>query len=140
MQYVIIVPDGMADEPLDELAGRTPLAAAHTPAMDTLAQWGRTGMVRTVPSGSPPGSDAANLSLLGYDPRKYLTGRAPLEAASIGVDLSADEIAFRCNLVTLGDGVMVDYSAGAISSSEELPPPHGDVRRVGGARQVHAAP
>jgi len=118
VQYVVIIPDGMADEPVEELGGRTPLEAARTPAMDTLAKWGRSGLVRTIPPGSEPGSDAANLSLLGYDPRKYITGRAPLEAASIGVDLAPGEVAFRCNLVTLGDGVMVDYSAGAIGSSE----------------------
>lgn len=118
MQYIVIIPDGMADEPVEELGGRTPLDAARTPAMDTLVKWGRCGLVRTIPPGCEPGSDAANLSLLGYDPRKYITGRAPLEAASIGVDLRADEVAFRCNLVTLGDGVMVDYSAGAIGSSE----------------------
>ncbi len=108
----------MADEPLDELAGRTPLQAARTPAMDTLAQWGSVGLVRTIPGGMEPGSDAANLSLLGYNPKKFLTGRAPLEAASMGVELGPDEVAFRCNLVTLGDGVMVDYSAGSILSEE----------------------
>jgi 2,3-bisphosphoglycerate-independent phosphoglycerate mutase len=86
--------------------------------MDTLSRWGRVGLVRTIPRGVAPGSDAANLSLLGYDPRKCLTGRAPLEAASIGVDLADEDVAFRCNLVTLGDGVMIDYSAGSISNSE----------------------
>jgi len=122
-KYVILVGDGMGDEPIAELDGRTPLEAARTPAMDFLAGQGTQGLLQTVPEGFSPGSDVANLSLLGYLPQKYYTGRAPLEAASLGVQLAADEIAYRCNLVTLdrstGDSVrMVDYSSGHIATNE----------------------
>lgn len=112
----------MADYPLDELRGRTPLMAAHIPNMDSLAQRGQIGLVRTIPSGFPKGSEIANLSIFGYDPRQYYTGRGPLEAASIGVKLSPDDVAFRCNLVTLevieGTVFMLDYSAGHITTEE----------------------
>jgi 2,3-bisphosphoglycerate-independent phosphoglycerate mutase len=123
MKYLILVGDGMGDQPLPELAGRTPLEAARTPAMDALARHGEISLLRTIPHGLPPGSDVANLSLLGYLPEECYTGRAPLEAASMGVELAAGEMAFRCNLVTLdrrqdGTVAMVDYSAGHISSGE----------------------
>ena len=118
MKYCIIVPDGMADDPLEVLGGRTPLEAAETPAMDRVAAAGRVGLVRLVPPGMPPGSDVANLSLVGYDPRRYYTGRAPLEAAAMGLQLAPGQVAFRANLVTVTDGVMRDYSAGAISTRE----------------------
>jgi 2,3-bisphosphoglycerate-independent phosphoglycerate mutase len=123
MKYLILVGDGMGDQPMPELAGRTPLEAARTPAMDALARHGEISLLRTIPHGLPPGSDVANLSLLGYLPEECYTGRAPLEAASMGVDLAAGEMAFRCNLVTLdrrqdGTMAMVDYSAGHISSGE----------------------
>jgi 2,3-bisphosphoglycerate-independent phosphoglycerate mutase len=124
MKYVVIVGDGMADRPLKELGGLTPLQKAHTPNMDRLAAMGMPGWVRTVPEGMHPGSDVANLSILGYDPRIYYSGRAPLEAASIGVELGSNDVAFRCNLVTLGfsrdrtKAVMEDYSSGHISSEE----------------------
>lgn len=124
MKYVIIIGDGMADRPLKELDGKTPLQAAFTPNMDKLAREGAIGMVRTVPCGMHPGSDVANLSILGYDPSVYFTGRAPLEAASMGVELGAADIAYRCNLVTLKfikektRAVMEDYSAGHISTPE----------------------
>jgi len=122
MKYILLIGDGMGDEPIAELGGKTVLAAAATPTMDRLARQGEQLLVRTVPGGYPPGSDVANLSLLGYAPEKYYTGRAPLEAASMGVDLASDEIAYRCNLVTLehGDGriMMRDYSAGHISTGE----------------------
>jgi len=114
----------MADRPLKELGGLTPLQKAHTPNMDRLAAMGMPGWVRTVPEGMHPGSDVANLSILGYDPRIYYSGRAPLEAASIGVELGSNDVAFRCNLVTLGfsrdrtKAVMEDYSSGHISSEE----------------------
>jgi len=112
----------MADYPLDELGGRTPLVVAHTPNMDSLAQRGEVGLVRTIPAGYPKGSEIANLSIFGYDPKKYYTGRGPLEAASIGVQLGPDDVAFRCNLVTLeviGGAVIVgDYSAGHLSTEE----------------------
>lgn len=118
MKYIILVPDGMADEPIDELNGKTPLEAAQTPHMDALARTGLCAMVKTIPDGFPPGSDIGNLSLLGYDPSQNFSGRAPLEAANMGVILANDEVAFRCNLVTLQDGRMRDYSAGHISSGE----------------------
>jgi 2,3-bisphosphoglycerate-independent phosphoglycerate mutase len=122
-KFVILVGDGMGDYPLDRLGGLTPLEAARTPNMDRLAGIGSLGIVQTIPTGMEPGSDVANMSLLGYDPLVYHTGRGPLEAASIGVRLAPDEIAFRCNLVTFGaDGAgnatMVDYSAGHISTAE----------------------
>ncbi len=124
MKYIVIIGDGMADRPLDELGGKTPLQAAFTPNMDRLANKGTLGVVRTVPPGFSPGSDVANLSILGYDPREYYTGRAPFEAASIGVQLDNEDVAFRCNLVTLkfskarDKAVMEDYSAGHITTAE----------------------
>ncbi len=123
MKYVILVGDGMGDLPRAELDGRTPLAAARTPAMDFVAENGALFLLRTVPHGYPPGSDVANLSLAGYLPEECYSGRAPLEAASMGVELADGEIAFRCNLVTMdrqgADGItMVDYSSGHISSAE----------------------
>lgn len=121
MKYAIIVPDGMADRPLKKLGGRTPLEAADTPNMDRLAGEGAVGLSRNVPEGMPPGSDVAVMSVLGYDPLRYHTGRAPLEAPDIGVDLGPDEVAFRMNLVTIAEGRMADYSAGHISSEEARP-------------------
>ena len=118
MKHILLVPDGMADEPLSELGGKTPLEAAHTPNMDALAHNGFSGMVQTIPDGMPPGSDIGNLSLLGYEPKVNFSGRAPLEAANMGILLNADEVAFRCNLVTLLKGKMHDYSAGHISTDE----------------------
>jgi len=122
LKYVVLIGDGMADEPCPELGGKTPLEAAHTPGMDSMAREGLAGNVHTISEGMAPGSDVANLCILGYDPARYYSGRAPLEAASIGVELGPDEVAFRCNLVTLGsrDGVAVmeDYSAGHITSGE----------------------
>jgi len=118
VKYVIIVPDGMGDYPQKELGGRTPLETARTPNFDAIAKRGRIGIVQTIPEGLPPGSDVANLSLLGYDPKKYYTGRAPLEAASIGIELDESDWAFRCNLVTVFNEKLTDYSAGAISSKE----------------------
>jgi 2,3-bisphosphoglycerate-independent phosphoglycerate mutase len=124
MKYIVIVGDGMADRPLKELGGKTPLQHASTPNMDRLTAQSRQGRVRTIPEGMHPGSDVANLSILGYDPRIYYSGRAPLEAASIGVTLEADDVAFRCNLVTLkfspdrSRAVMEDYSSGHITTEE----------------------
>ncbi len=117
-KLAMVVPDGCADFPLDELGGKTPLEAASTPAMDAVARNGTLGTVRTIPEGMPPGSDVANMSLLGYEPSVYHTGRAPIEAASMGVELSPDEVAFRMNLVNLDGGRMADYSAGAIPAEE----------------------
>jgi 2,3-bisphosphoglycerate-independent phosphoglycerate mutase len=122
MKYIILIGDGMADRPMEELGAKTPLEASETVNMDLVARCGRLGLLRTVPPGFPPGSDVANLSILGYDPGKYYTGRAPLEAASMGVKLAPKDLAFRCNLVTLarrkGALVMDDYSAGHISTEE----------------------
>ena len=103
MKYVVVLGDGMADLPIEELGNQTPLAYAHTPAMDALAAMGEIGMVHTIPEGMNPGSDTANLSVLGYDPRKYYSGRSPLEALSIGVDMKDTDVALRCNLVTLSE-------------------------------------
>lgn len=118
MKYVVLVPDGAADEPRPELGGRTPLTAARTPNFDQLAQSSELGLARTIPAGYPAGSDVANLCLMGYDPHLYYTGRAPLEAASLGVGLSAGQVAFRCNLVCINDGRMEDFTAGHISTAE----------------------
>jgi 2,3-bisphosphoglycerate-independent phosphoglycerate mutase len=124
MKYVVIIGDGMADRPMDETGGLTVLQKATTPNMDWLAGKGEIGMVRTIPSGFPPGSDVANLSIMGYDPVRYYTGRAPLEAASIGIELKDDDVAYRCNLVTLALNsdtscmTMQDYSSGHITSEE----------------------
>ena len=122
-KFIILVGDGMGDYPLDRLGGLTPLEAARTPNLNRLVLIGTLGIVQTIPAGMQPGSDVANMSLLGYDPAAYHTGRGPLEAASIGVRLEPDEVAFRCNLVFLskdeaGNVVMGDYSAGHISTPE----------------------
>jgi 2,3-bisphosphoglycerate-independent phosphoglycerate mutase len=117
-KFAILVGDGMADLPIPELDNKTPLEYAATPNMDFLAQSGNVGLVSTVPEGFPPGSDVANLSLLGYDPALYYSGRAPVEAASLGIKLASEDTAFRCNLVTIIDGIMVDYSAGHIDTDE----------------------
>lgn len=118
MKYVIIIPDGAADWPLEELGGRTPLEAAEKPYTDSIAQRGRQGTVATTPEGMPCGSDVCVLSLLGYDPRRYHRGRAPLEAAAMGVELLPVDWVFRVNLVTVVDGRMQDHSAGHIRSEE----------------------
>jgi len=124
MKYIVILGDGMADYPLEELDGKTPLEYARTPNLDRLARCGEIGMAKTVPDNFPPGSDVANLSVLGYDPVRYYTGRSPLEAAGMGVELGESDLAFRCNLVTLSEDEpysskkMQDYSAGDINSSE----------------------
>lgn len=118
MKYVVLLGDGMADRPLDALGGRTPLQVAKIPNMNLVAKEGRNGLALTVPEGFSPGSDVANLSVLGYEPGKYYTGRAPLEAAAMGVHLDNSDIAFRCNFVTVRDGIMEDYSAGHITSEE----------------------
>ncbi|MHC4631242.1 MAG: alkaline phosphatase family protein, partial [Planctomycetota bacterium] len=117
-KYVIIVPDGAADEPLEQFGKRTVLEAAETPNMDRISTQGRQGLVRTVPADMEPGSDVAQMSLLGYDPRRYYSGRAPIEAAARNIKLSLDDLVFRCNLVTIADGKMADHSAGHISTAE----------------------
>ncbi len=118
MKYVILVGDGMADRPLKELGGRTPLEAAKTPNMDFIAKNGVCGMVSTVPKGMKPGSDIANLSIFGYDPERHFPGRGPLEALSRGIKLRPDDVSFRCNTVKIKKGRMADYSAGHISTAE----------------------
>ena len=118
MKYAIIIPDGAADEPLKELGGRTPLEAARTPNMDAIAREGKLGTARTVPEGFESGSDVATMSLLGYDPNVYHTGRAPLEAAAQRIPLAPTDWVFRCNLVTTRAGLMKDHSAGGISNAE----------------------
>ena len=124
MKYIVVLGDGMADYPVPELGGKTPLQVANKPNIDLLARKGETGLVKTVPDGMKPGSDVANLAVMGYDPLKCYTGRSPLEALSMGVRLKDDDIAVRCNLVTLSDEedyedkTMVDYSGGEISTKE----------------------
>jgi 2,3-bisphosphoglycerate-independent phosphoglycerate mutase len=119
MKYVICVPDGCADEPIDELGGRTPLEAASMPTLGKLASRGEVGRAAVIPPGMPPGSDVGNMSILGYDPARYHTGRAPIEAAAMGLQLGPDQVAFRCNLVTIdADGTMVDFAGGHPSTAD----------------------
>lgn len=125
MKYVIVLGDGMADRPIVELDNKTPLEYAKTPMMDALAKKGEIGFVHTIPEGMKPGSDTANLSVLGYDPKKYYSGRSPLEALSIGVPMKDTDIALRCNLVTLSEGEdeydkrrMIDHSSDEISTED----------------------
>ncbi len=118
MKYIIVVPDGAADYPLEALGGKTPLEVADIPYIDSLAKKGILGRVKTIPKGFVPSSDVANLSLLGYDPNRYYSGRGPLEAANLGVELGQDDLAFRCNLITEGEGKLFDYSAGHVTNKE----------------------
>ena len=118
MKYIILVGDGMCDYPIAELNNKTPLEYARTPHMDFLAKNGKVGLVKTIPSGMSAASDVANLGIFGYDPKVYYAGRGPLEAANLGVELKPDEVAFRCNLITASDDVLLDYSAGHISTKE----------------------
>lgn len=125
MKYVIVLGDGMADEPIESLGGKTPLAFAKTEAMDELSKKGEVGLVHTIPDGMKPGSDTANLSVLGYDPKIYYSGRSPLEALSIGVPMKDTDIALRCNIVTISDDdvafeekTIIDHSSGEISTED----------------------
>lgn len=125
MKYVVVLGDGMADRPIAQLGDKTPLEFAQTPTMDALAAVSEIGMVHTIPDGMKPGSDTANLSVLGYNPRKYYSGRSPLEALSIGVDMKDTDIALRCNTVTLSeeeenyeDRTIIDHSSGEISTAD----------------------
>lgn len=118
MKYIVCLGDGMADWPIKSLGDRTPLQAAKTPTMDLMAQQGQSGRVLTVPSHLKPGSDVANIGILGYDPSLYYTGRAPIEAASMGLRIPDGQLAFRCNLVTIQEDVMVDFTAEHVSSAE----------------------
>ncbi|MDO4284992.1 MAG: cofactor-independent phosphoglycerate mutase [Eubacteriales bacterium] len=126
MKYVIVLGDGMADEPVEQLGGRTPLAAARTPVMDALAAQSEIGMTQTIPKGMKPGSDTANLAVLGYDPAIYYSGRSPLEALSIGIEMEPSDIAIRCNIVTISENpdlpfeeqTILDHSSGEISTED----------------------
>ncbi len=125
MKYIIVLGDGMADEPLAELGDKTPLVHAKTPNMDKLSKMSKIGLAKTIPEGMNPGSDTANLAVLGYDPKKYYTGRSPLEALSIGVHMEDDDIAIRCNIVTVSDDdlpyeekTVVDHSSSEISTED----------------------
>ena len=150
MKYIVILCDGMADEPLEALGGKTPLEAARTVNMDLLAKDSEVGMVRTVPEGMAPGSDTANLSVIGYDPRRYYTGRSPLEALSIGAPMGPEDVSFRCNIVTLSeeeekyeDRHILDHSAGEILilCGDELPSsPDPEERKGRGADRASRHP
>jgi 2,3-bisphosphoglycerate-independent phosphoglycerate mutase len=118
MKYIVLVGDGMADYPVKELGEMTPLEAARTPNMDFIARQGRMGRIKTIPENMTPASDVANMAILGYNPREFYSGRGPLEAANMGIDMGPDDVAFRCNLVTVTGDIMVDYSAGHITSKE----------------------
>jgi 2,3-bisphosphoglycerate-independent phosphoglycerate mutase len=119
VKYVVCVPDGCADEPLPELGDRTPLEVASLPTLAGLAARGEVGQAAVIPPGMPPGSDVGNMSILGYDPSRYHTGRAPIEAAALGLRLRPDQVAYRCNLVTIGDdGTMVDFAGGHPDNDE----------------------
>lgn len=125
MKYVVVLGDGMADEKIEALGGKTPLEYANTPTLDKLSQLSEIGMVATIPEGMKPGSDTANLAVLGYNPKQYYTGRSPLEALSIGVDMEATDIAIRCNIVTVSDDdkpyedkTIIDHSSGEITTEE----------------------
>jgi len=124
VRYVVFVPDGCADVALDELDGRTPLEAARMPRLADLAARSDVGRAEVIPPGFPPGSDVGNMAILGFDPARYHTGRAPIEAAAMGVELGPDEVAYRCNLVTVSDAeppVMVDFAAGHLTSGQSHP-------------------
>ncbi|MCI8356990.1 MAG: cofactor-independent phosphoglycerate mutase [Lachnospiraceae bacterium] len=125
MKYIVVLGDGMADEPIESLGGKTPLEYAETPTMDALSKKSEIGMVHTIPEGMKPGSDTANLSVLGYEPKKYYSGRSPLEALSIGVPMKDTDIALRCNIVTISEGdvpfekqTIIDHSADEISTKD----------------------
>lgn len=118
MKYIVLVADGMADYPVKELQDQTPLEAARTPNLDFIARHGRMGRVKTIPDNMTPASDVANMSILGYDPKIYYSGRGPMEAANMGIEMDPDDVAFRCNLITISGDTLVDYSAGHITSKE----------------------
>ena len=125
MKYIVVLGDGMSDRPIDELNGKTPLEAANTPVMDEMAGMGLVGLAHTIPEGMSPGSDTANLAVLGYNPRLYYTGRSPLEALSIGVDMKETDVALRCNIVTVSDDdlpyeekTIIDHSSSEISTED----------------------
>src|SRR4051794_36206486 len=139
-KYVVCVPDGCADDPIAELGGRTPLEAASMPTLARLAARGEVGRAAVIPAGYPPGSDVGNMSILGYDPARYHTGRAPIEAAALGIELAPDQVAYRCNLVRVENGTMADFAGGHPSSEDaakviaalqaQLGNPHGEFGEV----------
>jgi len=133
-KYVIIIPDGAADEPIEQFGDKTVLEAAETPNMDAVSCEGRQGLVRTIPPGMEAGSDVAQMSLLGYDPNRYYSGRAPIEAVAQNIRLSLEDWVFRCNLVTIADGKMEDHSAGHISTGEATGLIKELASRIGGKR------
>jgi 2,3-bisphosphoglycerate-independent phosphoglycerate mutase len=118
MKYVVVIGDGMADYPLEELKGKTPLQTAQIPNMDYIASNGVNGLLKTIPDSMEPGSDVANMSIMGYDPKKYYTGRGPLEAASIGAELGDGDVAFRCNFIYQEDGLLSNFNADHVSTEE----------------------
>ena len=118
MKYVIFIPDGSSDLPLDEIDGKTPLMVANTPNIDKLAKNGYGGLTNNVPEGYTPGSDVANMSIFGYNPADYYTGRGPLEAGSVGIDTTPKDVIFRCNTIFEKNGVMEDFNAGHITTPE----------------------
>jgi 2,3-bisphosphoglycerate-independent phosphoglycerate mutase len=133
-KYVVCVPDGAADEPLAELGGKTPLEAANLPTFAALARRAEVGRAATIPEGFPPGSDVGNMSILGYDPARYHTGRAPIEAAAMGLQLDDDQVAYRCNLVKVGaDGTMVDFAGGHPTTEAASEVIHALEKELGGA-------
>ena len=124
-KFIVVLGDGMADEPIESLGGKTPIQYADTPALDRLSKLSEIGLVHTIPEGMKPGSDTANLSVLGYDPKIYYSGRSPLEALSIGVPMKDTDIALRCNIVTISENdvpfeeqVIIDHSSGEISTED----------------------
>jgi 2,3-bisphosphoglycerate-independent phosphoglycerate mutase len=142
VKYIVLVPDGCADEPNAELGGATPLEVAAMPNLGAIAARAEVGRASVIPPGLPPGSDVGNMAILGYDPARYHTGRAPIEAAAMGVALAPDEVAYRCNLVTLDDaGIMVDFAAGHIATEQSRPIVAALDRALGGGRDgVHFHP
>jgi 2,3-bisphosphoglycerate-independent phosphoglycerate mutase len=138
VKYVVCVPDGCADEPVDELGGRTPLEVASMPTLAALARAGEVGRAAVIPHGLPPGSDVGNMAILGYDPARFHTGRAPIEAAALGLRLRPDQVAYRCNLVTVGDdGTMLDFAGGHPSSEAAAEVIEALDRELGGDIRFH---
>ena len=138
MKYVVCVPDGCADEPVDALGGRTPLEVASRPTLAALAKGGEVGRAAVIPHGLPPGSDVGNMAILGYDPARFHTGRAPIEAAALGLRLRPDQVAYRCNLVTIGDdGTMLDFAGGHPTSEAAAEVIDALDRELGGDIRFH---
>lgn len=138
MKYVVCIPDGCADEPVPELDGRTPLEVAHMPTLARLAARATLGRARVIPEGLPAGSDVGNMSILGYDPARYHNGRASIEAAALGLELGADEVAYRCNLATVDGGTMVDFAGGHPSTAEAAGVVAALEAELGGEVSFHA--